>query len=125
MITLTCKGNFNKIDKFLNGTTSLNITSILEKYAQEGVSALRENTPVKSGKTANSWNYTISNKKGKLSITWTNSNIVDGVPIAILIQYGHGTKNGGYVRGLDYINPALKPIFNNISNDIWTEVSRL
>ena len=125
MITLECKGNFDKIDKFLKGTTSLNITAILEKYAQEGVAALSLNTPVNTGKTANSWDYKISNSKGSLSITWTNSNIVNGVPIAILIQYGHGTRNGGYVNGIDFINPSLKPIFNNIANDIWTEVSRL
>ena len=98
--------------------------AILEKYAKEGVNALAEGTPIDSGETANSWNYEIRATRNGAVIYWTNSNIVNGVPIAMILQYGHGTRNGGYVQGIDYINPALQPIFDKMSNEVWREVTR-
>lgn len=88
-----------------------------------GVKALSEATPVLSGKTASSWGYQISKGHGSFSIHWTNSNINDGVPIAVIIQYGHGTGWGGYVQGIDYINPALRPVFQDIADQVWKEVT--
>ena len=123
MITFNHKGNFNNTDKFLNIVKTFQYKNILEKYAQEGVNALKTSTPVDSGKTADSWFYDIKEDSKGFSITWSNSNINNGVPIAILIQYGHGTKNGGYIKGLDYINPALRPIFNKIRDDVWRVVT--
>lgn len=119
------KGDFSKTDRFLKYAIKSEYTKILEKYGNDGVKALAQATPIDSGQTANSWNYTIKRYKGGASITWTNSNVVDGVPIAILLQYGHGTGNGGYVEGRDYINPALKPIFDKIANDAWKEVTKV
>jgi hypothetical protein len=101
------------------------ITSILDKFGKEGVEALSKNTPVDSGLTAGSWNYKISNSKGKATISWYNSNVVNGVPIAIILQYGHGTQNGGWIEGRDYINPTMRPIFDKITEDVWKEVTRV
>ena len=95
----------------------------LEKYAREGVTALASATPVDSGTTAASWGYEIQKRHGKVSIYWTNSNINNGVPIAVILQYGHGTNNGGYVQGRDYINPAIRPIFDKIADNAWKEVT--
>lgn len=122
MITLTSKGDFSKTIKSLNNMKSIKINNILSKYANEGVNALKSATPVDSGKTANSWSYSIESKKDSYIINWTNSNVNKGVNIAIILQYGHGTRNGGYVAGRDYINPALKPIFDKIANEAWAEV---
>ena len=125
MVRITHKGNFNNTERFLKGAPKINYRKILQKYAEEGVKALASATPVDSGITANSWDYELKVGKGFYSISWTNSNVVDGVPIAIILQYGHGTGTGGYVQGRDYINPALKPIFDKISESLWQEVSRL
>lgn len=125
MITFSHRGNFNKTEKFLNGYGRLNFKNILESYAQEGVRALASATPVDSGLTAASWTYKIDVKPGSFSISWLNTNVQDGVPIAIILQYGHGTGTGGYVVGRDYINPAIRPIFDRISEAIWEEVGRL
>jgi hypothetical protein len=125
MIVISHKGNFDKTDKFFRGVITSDYVSVLERCAKEGVAALASATPVDSGETANSWGYEIQHSRSGVSITWTNSNIVNGVPIAIIIQYGHATKNGGYVQGRDYINPAIKPIFDRIANDVWREVTRL
>jgi len=95
----------------------------LEKYGREGVAALAAATPINSGVTAASWGYEIKRGPRQVTITWTNSNVINGVPIAIVIQYGHGTRNGGYVQGRDYINPVMKPIFDKITNDVWKEVT--
>ena len=118
------KGSFNKTEKFLKRASKANYRSILEKYAQEGVAALASATPVDSGLTANSWDYEISVSRGSYTIGWTNSNIVNGVQIAVIIQYGHGTRNGGWVQGRDYINPAIQPIFDKIANELWREVTK-
>ena len=125
MITFESKGSFKNIDKFLKSANNLNYNNILEKYAQEGVNALSLSTPKNSGKTASSWDYKIDIQKNKVAVIWTNSNIENGVPIAIIIQYGHGTKNGGYVQGIDYINPSLKPIFDKMADNAWREVTKL
>ena len=124
MIKISLKGDFKNTERFFKNASSLKIKKILDKYGRKGVAALSSATPVDSGATASSWNYDISISKGSATITWTNSNVNDGVPIAILIQYGHVTRNGGYVKGIDYINPALKPIFEEFSNDIWGEVTK-
>ena len=95
------------------------------QYGREGVAALASATPVDSGLTASSWYYEIINRNGTAQITFYNSNIQNGVPIAIILQYGHGTRNGGWVQGRDYINPAIQPIFDRIANDAWKEVTKL
>lgn len=125
MIIIKQKGTFNKTEKFLKNVNINKYKHIFDKYGKEGVNALTLATPVDSGLTASSWGYTITNNSKGISISWTNSNIVNGVPIAIILQYGHGTRNGGYVQGRDYINPALRPIFDRITNDIWKEVQQL
>lgn len=123
MIKLTVKGNYSKTRKFLDGILRRDYTKILAKYAEEGVRALSENTPKDSGETAASWGYTISQTNGKCTITWTNSNIAEYIPVAILIQYGHATKDGYFIEGIDFINPALKPIFDKIAKKAWQEVT--
>ena len=97
----------------------------LDRYGKAGVSALESATPVDSGVTAKSWYYKIERTDGSVSISFHNSNIQDGVPIAIILQYGHGTRNGGWVEGRDYINPAIQPIFDQITNAAWREVTKL
>lgn len=126
MITFKHTGDFSKTTKFLKKSTNTNyIQTILNEYGRAGVAALSAATPVKTGKTANSWYYEIETKKGSSTITFNNSNIQNGVPIAIILQYGHGTRNGGWVQGRDYINPAVQPIFDDITNKAWREVTRL
>lgn len=125
MISFRQKGNFEKTEKLLKKSLGVNYRSVLEKYAQQGVSALSAYTPVESGKTASSWNYEIIQNGNGFSITWDNSNVVKGTNIAIILQYGHATRNGGYVAGRDYINPALRPIFDKLANEAWKEITRL
>lgn len=118
------KGDFRRTSDFLKRVNRLNLDTILNQYGQEGVEALRAATPKDTGTTANSWSYVVHKGTGSITITWSNSNIVDGVPIAVILQYGHGTRNGGYVQGTDYINPAMKPIFDKIAQRAWEEVKR-
>lgn len=122
MFKITSKGDFSKTFKFLNKIESFSIMNALEKYAQEGVAALSSATPVDSGATANSWGYEIVSSGDRHTIYWTNSNENGGVLIAIILQYGHGTGTGGYVEGRDYINPAMRPIFDKIAEEAWREV---
>lgn len=122
MITLTSKGNFRKTEKFLNSMKSEKYFKILDRYGKLGVQALSNATPVDSGKTAASWNYEIKSYEGGRAIYWTNSNINKNVNIAIILQYGHGTRNGGYVVGRDYINPAMRPVFDEMAEAVWREV---
>lgn len=122
MITVKSRGDLKPTIKYLNRIKDSDYTNLLEKYATEGVNALANNTPKDSGITADSWSYEIVKKKNGMSIYWTNRNIVDGVPLVILIQYGHGTKSGTFVEGRDFINPAIKPIFDKIAENIWKEV---
>lgn len=122
MVVFKQKGNFNKTETFLKKTLAEKYDSILLKYAQMGVKELEKATPVDSGKTASSWYYEIKKSKDGFTIEWKNSNIVKGVNIAIILQYGHGTGTGGYVQGIDYINPAMRPVFDKLSEELWKEV---
>lgn len=123
MISFRQKGDFSKLTKYLERVKEAVHVGDLDKYGREGVAALTSATPVDSGNTANSWYYKIENKKEYASITFYNSNIQNGVPIAIILQYGHGTRNGGWVQGRDYINPAIQPIFDKIAESAWKEVT--
>lgn len=125
MITITNKGDFAKTFNFLNSSKKINIDYILNTYGKKGVSLLARNTPMDTGKTAGSWEYKIEKNKNGSSITWYNTNVVNGVNIAVILQYGHGTQNGGYVEGRDYINPVILPIFDEMSDKIWKEVTKL
>lgn len=125
MISIKQSGDFKKTEKFLKKSFGRNYIDILEKYAQQGVTALSAATPIDTGMTAVSWSYKIIQNKGSLSIVWENSNINKGVNIALILQYGHGTRNGGYVKGRDYINPALKPVFDKMADAAWKEVTSI
>ena len=123
MIRITQKGNWDKTRKFLGmAKTGLNLQT-LKKYGEEGVRALSKATPVDTGLTADSWYYKIVEDEGRLSINFCNSNIQNGIPIAIILQYGHATNNGGWVEGRNYINPAIQPIFDRMTNEAWKEVT--
>lgn len=124
MISFRQKGDFSNLTNFLKKPVKSDITRILEQYGQEGVAALSSATPVDSGLTAKSWYYKINRGNGSVTISFHNSNIQNGVPIAVIIQYGHGTGNGGWVQGRDYINPAIQPVFDKIVNKAWKEVSK-
>ena len=125
MISFRQKGDFSKLTSFLEKAKESVKIGDLDKYGREGVAALSSATPIDSGKTANSWSYEITNKDGSVTISFNNSNIQNGVPIAIILQYGHGTKNGGWVQGRDYINPAIQPVFDEIVDKAWREVTKL
>lgn len=124
MLTFEQKGKFKKTDDFFHKLLRLDIDSILEDYAKKGLDALRSATPVDTGLTASSWYYNISRTEDNITISYWNSNINKGVPIAIILQYGHATNNGGWVEGRDYINPAIQPIFDELANKIWKEVTK-
>lgn len=125
MISFRQKGDFSKVTSFLEKAKEVVRIGDLDKYGREGVAALASATPVDTGQTASSWYYEIVNRNGSATITFNNSNIQNGVPIAIILQYGHGTRNGGWVQGRDYINPAIQPIFDRIANEAWREVTKL
>ncbi len=122
MIGIEVKGNFNKTDKFLQYIKQGKYKR-LDAAPRRGVEALASATPVDSGVTANSWTYEIKETNGGFAIHWMNTNTNDGIPIVVLIQYGHGTGTGGYVQGRDFINPAMRPIFDDIAADMWKEVT--
>jgi hypothetical protein len=122
MITLKVRGSTERTEAFLRKNKKIKISN-LEQYGVMGVNALAAATPVKTGNTASSWDYKIVEENGKIKIVWTNSNVVKGQQIAVLLQYGHVTGNGGYVVGRDYINPALQPIFDDIAKNAWKEVN--
>ena len=123
MITFHQKGDFSRTEKFLVNLKFSKIRRALEAYGRKGVAALASATPVDTGKTASSWEYHIETTKTGYSIYWNNTNVNDHVNIALIIQFGHGTKNGGWVEGRDYINPALQPIFDEMANTAWKEVT--
>lgn len=125
MISFRQKGDFSKLTCFLERAKEAVHIGDLDKFGKEGVAALASATPVDSGETANSWYYEIENRKGSVMISFHNSNVQNGVPIAVILQYGHGTRNGGWVQGRDYINPAIQPIFDKIANNAWKEVTKL
>lgn len=125
MISFKQKGDFRKLDRYLERVKEAARVGILDKYGAEGVKALSAETPVESGKTASSWYYEIRRSNGSVKLEFLNSNINEGVPIAIILQYGHGTNNGGWVEGKDYINPAIRPVFDKIAENAWREVTNL
>lgn len=122
-ITFESKGEFKNTDRFLKKMSKFDFGLTLKGVAQKGVAALVAATPIDSGLAANSWGYELTRSKTSFSIIWTNSDVENGFPVAIGIQYGHGTGTGGYVKGRDYINPAMRPIFEQILADLWTEVT--
>ena len=123
MITFVHRGDFSSTIRFLKKAQKIDYLGILNKYGKAGVAALSSATPVDTGLTASSWYYETSNSGGLAKISFWNSNIQNGVPIAIILQYGHGTGTGGWVEGRDYINPAIQPIFDEMANEAWKEVS--
>ena len=125
MISFKQKGDFRKFSRYLERVKGAARVGILDKYGSEGVKALSAATPVESGKTASSWYYEIKRSDGSVKLEFLNSNVNNGVPIAIILQYGHGTNNGGWVEGRDYINPAIRPIFDKIAENAWREVTNL
>ena len=126
MISFKQKGNFKNTERFLTKAMAINkFKPILERYGQEGVEALKNTTPKDTGETANSWHFEVEIYKTRSRISWYNTNIVDGTPVAVLLQYGHGIHNGGFVQGVDYINPTMQPIFDKIMNEAWREVCSL
>ena len=125
MISFRQKGDFSKLTRFLEKAKNVVRIGDLDKYGREGVAALSSATPVDSGLTASSWYYKVEHTNGSAKINFDNANIQDGVPIAIILQYGHGTGNGGWVQGRDYINPAIQPIFDKIAENAWREVTKL
>lgn len=118
-------GGFEKTERFFERIRELTRHGDLDRYGRMGVQALQTATPKDTGTTAASWDYRIVRNDASVTIEWLNSNIVDGVPIAVILQYGHATRNGGYVQGTDYINPAIKPIFEEIANKAWKEINEL
>lgn len=122
-ITFQTSGRFKKTTAYLNKLKQNHILNILDKYGARGVAALKDATPIDSGLAARSWYYTVGQENGRYWIDFHNSDIEGGVPVVILIQYGHGTRNGGYVVGRDFINPAILPIFEQIKADVWKEVT--
>ena len=125
IISFRHKGDFSKLSQYLEKVKSVIRMDIFNKYGKKGVDALSAATPVDSGKTASSWYKKRKKSAGATVISFHNSNINKGVPIALLIQYGHGTRNGGYVQGRDYINPALRPIFDQLADSAWKEVTNI
>ena len=116
-------GGFTKTERFLNRMKRREYLNVLDEFGRDGVQALRNATPVDSGATAEAWDYEIKRTRNYTEIVWTNSNVNDGVPIAVILQYGHGTGTGGYVKGRDYINPAIRPIFDKIAEKAWKVVT--
>ena len=125
MIGFRHKGDFSKTTNFLKKSRQKSILKVLERYGREGVAALASATPVDTGLTAASWYYKIEQKTTSASLLFCNSNVQRGIPIAIILQYGHGTGTGGWVQGRDYINPAIQPIFDRLAKDAWREVTKL
>lgn len=124
MITIRQRGDFKNLTSFLERSKEAFNLGILDKYGRQGVAALKASTPKDTGKTADSWYYRINRNNGTVSLSFHNSNMNKGVPIAIILQYGHATGNGGYVEGVDYINPALQPVFQKLADEAWKEVKK-
>lgn len=122
MVTIVCSPKFKKTDTYLERLKEVFKSGLLDKYGKMGIDALSNATPKDSGTTAASWSYKIQRTNDVITLTWRNDNINDGIPIAVVLQYGHATRNGGWVEGIDYINPAMQPIFQKIAEDAWKEV---
>jgi len=125
LIRFRHRGSFDSMEKFLKNANKKDYRSIIERYAKEGTHVLSQATPKDSGITADSWNHEIVFRRTGFSIHWTNNHTVDGLPIVILLQYGHGTRSGSFVDGRDFINPAIRPIFDKIAENLWKEVTNL
>lgn len=123
MITFESKGDFKRLNGFFERALNIVHLGVLDKYGEKGVKALEEASPKNTGRMSRSWYYEISHSNGCSKITWCNSDIEGGLNVALLVQYGHGTKKGSYVEGIDYINPAMKPIFDEMAIDAWREVT--
>ena len=123
MVSISSEGSFDKTEKFLQAMVKLDIGKILDTEAQKGVAALSKATPQDSGRAATSWGYKIEKTNSSVTIGWTNSDVENGFPVALMIQYGHGTGTGGYIQGRDYINPAMRPIFDQIAETVWKAVT--
>lgn len=123
MFSVSSSGSFNRTIGFLTKVQAIDLVAIVTPFAQQGVAALESATPVDSGLAAHSWGYEISKSGGGITIAWTNNDVENGFPVAIMLQYGHGTGTGGYVRGQDYINPAIRPIFDKIAEEVWKAVT--
>ncbi len=123
MIKFKQKGDFSKVSRYLGQIKEPIKSAVLDKYGEEGVKALKSATPVKTGKTAESWYYEVTNCKGIATISFCNSNIQNGVLIAIILQYGHGSRNGSYIEGINFIDPAIRPLFKKIEAKCWREVT--
>ena len=122
VISFRQTGDFQKTDRFLSRLISANAFRKMKKYGEMGVEALRNATPKDSGNTADSWSYEIVQEPGRTSIFWKNSHVEKGVNIAVILRYGHGTRNGGFVEGIDYISPAIRPVFEQMADEVWKEV---
>lgn len=125
MIRFRQKGDFSKLTSYLERAKEKARISILDKYGKQGVAALSSATPVNTGLTASSWYYEVEHSEGRATLSFLNSNIQNGIPIAIILQYGHGTGTGGWVQGRDYINPVVRPLFDKIANEAWKEVTKV
>lgn len=125
MISVKTEGNFKKTEAFLKKCSSMNVMPVLNKYGERGVELLSQSTPIDTSRTANAWTYEIESNKDEYHIYFINTNENNGVNIAIILQYGHGTRNGGYVRGIDYINPAIKQAFEEMRDELIKEVKRI
>ena len=125
MIKFTEKGDFSRTERYLRRLKTFELNQILNKYGTLGQNALSNATPIDQGETAESWYYTIVQRPGYYSIRWHNRHENDGVPIAVILQYGHGTGTGGFVQGRDYINPAVRPLFEQMADEAWKEVTRV
>lgn len=123
MVSISSEGSFDRTEKFLQSMVKLDISRILDAEAQKGVAALSKATPQDSGRAATSWGYKIEKTSSSVTISWTNSDVENGFPVALMIQYGHGTGTGGYIQGRDYINPAMRPIFDQIAETVWKAVT--
>lgn len=124
MVYLNSDGDFASTEKFLKRVMDIKWNNLLKSYAERGVDLLSMYTPKDTGLASSSWGYEIIKENGKVVIYWTNDDIENGFPVAIMVQYGHGVKGGGWVEGIDYINPALQPIFDEMANILWREVVR-
>lgn len=122
VVKLRQTGDFRKTDRFLSGLICAHYLRKLQRFGEKGVEALRDATPKDTGATAEAWSYEIEQKEGRTSIYWKNSHIVDGVCIAVILHYGHGTRNGGFVEGKNYISPAIQPILDRMADEVWKEV---
>lgn len=125
MIKVTQKGNFEKITTYLVRSKNEDILKNLDNFGRRGVEALRNATPVDTGLTAASWYYEITQQGNRTTLTFRNSNVNDYVNVAIILQYGHGTGTGGWVEGRDYINPAIQPLFDQLADEAWKEVTKV